>query len=142
MDPINFAIHSLPKIEYTTKLPSVTYAIIDKEQYNEFRDDFISYISDDCYAITLNDEIIFNMYKEQLVREDYLDEMIREKIIDNPDVLFNKIFRKKEAARVIVYMSGENPYFVAVYYSPDCEIITVEYYKSTKYIDKYDRFPV
>lgn len=137
MDPVDYAIHSLPKIEYTEKLPSVTYAIIDREQYNEFKDDFISYISGDCYAITLNDEIIFNMYKEQLVRDDYLDEMIREKIIDTPDVLFNKIFRKNESARVIVYMSGEDPYFVAVYYTPKYQIITVEYYKSGRYIDKY-----
>ena len=137
MDPANFAEHSLPKIEYIEKHPSNTYAYLDAVQYKEFQDEILNYVSGDCYAITLDDEILYNSYKEKSVREQLQDDMIRDKIIDDPHRLFVKLFRKNVSARVIVYLFGENPWFVAVYYKPG--FLTMEYYKSEKYMEKYEK---
>jgi hypothetical protein len=138
MDPLNFAENDLPKIEYTEKHASKTYILNDSNDYSKFKEEFLEYVSADCHAITLNDEIIYNGYKEKSVKETLQEDMIRNMIIENPHSLFVNIFRKNKDAHVIVYMFGNNPWFVAVYYKSDLDILTIEYYKSKKYMERYE----
>ena len=136
MDPANFAKHSLPKIEYNEMHPSKTYAYNDAEQYEEFQEEFLNYVTGDCHAITLNDEVLYNSYDDKSVREQLQEDMIRDKIMDRPHSLFVKLFRTDEKARVIVYLFGQNPWFVAIHYEPGS--LKMEYYKSKKYMDTYE----
>lgn len=137
MDPIGYAEQSLPKIECYEKLPSKTFAILDTIQYEKFEDEFIEYVGGDCHAIVVNDEIIMNSYKEKSYREQFIDDIIRNNIIDNPHSLFVKLFRENKKAKVILYMfAKETPWFVAIYYRPG--FLTMEYYNSTKYKEKYE----
>jgi len=138
MDPINFAEHNLPKIEYTVKDAPKTYNLIDSNDYSKFKGEFITYVSADCHAITLDNEIIYNGYKEKSIRETLQEDMIRNMIIENPHSLFVNIFRKNTDAHVIVYMFSDNPWFVAIYYRSDLETLTIEYYKSKKYMQRYE----
>lgn len=136
MDPIGYAEQSLPKIEYHEKLPSKTFAIFDNLEYEKFEDEFIDYVGGDCHAIVVNDEIIINSYKQKSYRERLIDDSIRNNIIDNPHSLFVKLFRENKKARVILYMFGHFPWFLVIHYRPD--FLTMEYYNSTKYIEKYE----
>jgi hypothetical protein len=138
MDPLNFAENSLPKIEYNEKHPSVLYYIDDKKQYADFKKEFIDYVSADCHAITLDDEILYNSYNDKSVRERLQDDMIRDKIMENPHSLFVNIFRKRRDARVIIYMFGTYPWFIAIYYNSARNLLTVEYYKSQAFISRFE----
>lgn len=123
---------------YTIKDESKTYNLIDSDDYTKFKEEFLTYVSADCHAITLDDEIIYNGYKEKSIRETLQEDMIRNMIIDNPHSLFVNIFRRNKDAHVIVYMFGNNPWFVAVYYRSELETLTIEYYKSKKYMERYE----
>ena len=141
MDPIGFAQHSLPKIEYTEKRRSQSYAMYDPEQYQEFKLKFLTYALVDCHAITLDDEIIYNMYGKKSIRENIQENLIRDRIISEPDQLFAKnALRNKKNFRVIIYLSGNSPWFVAIYYTARLDLLTVEYYKSEKYRQLYERY--
>lgn len=136
MDPADYATHSLPKIEYYEKRPAKSYAL-GTEEYGEFLKEFQMYIGGDCHAITLNDEIIYNTYENKSVREILQDGLIRDKIIENPHSLFVNIIRKSENARVIVYMFGKTPWFLATYYNSVMKMITLEYYNSQIYLNTF-----
>jgi len=138
MDPTDFVAHMLPKIEYYELHPSKSYSINSKSCYAEFCEEFAECVSGDCHAITVDDEILYNCYEPKSIRNSLRDDMIRQKIMDNPHELFVKLFRLKKDARVIVYMFAKSPWFLAVYYNPKIEMLTVEYYKSKKYMDTYE----
>jgi hypothetical protein len=136
MDPANYAAHMLPKIEYTEARRSKTYSIDSNypSNYSEFCNEFKEYVSGDCYAITVNDEILYNSYEPKSIRDSLQDDMVRQMIIDAPHNFFAKLFRKKEDARVIVYIFGQTPLFLAAYYHAEKELLTLEYYKSQKFM--------
>jgi len=138
MDPPNFAENSLPKIEYNEKNRPMSYYIEDKKQYHAFKDEFISYVGADCHAIVVDDEILYNSYIEKSIRERLQDDLIRDKIITNPHALFVNLFRNGKNAKVIVYMFGNYPWFVAIYYNAERKLIDVEYYKSNAYISRFE----
>ena len=141
MDPIGFAEHSLPKIEYTEKRRSQTYAMYDPEQYQEFKLTFLTHILVDCHAITLDDEIIYNVYGKKSIREKIQEDLIRDRISRDPDQLFtHNALRYKKSFRVIIYLSEKFPWFVAIYYTARLDMLTVEYYKSEKYHEMYERY--
>jgi len=138
MDPPNFAENKLPKIEYFEMQRPKSYYIEDKKQYHDFKEEFISYVDADCHAIVVDDEILYNSYIEKSVRESIEDDVIRDKITANPHALFVNLFRKEKNAKVIIYMFGKYPWFVAIYYNAERKLIDVEYYKSNAYISRFE----
>jgi hypothetical protein len=133
MDPANYSDYSLPKIEYTELDKSQTFYFEkcgDSEDYIKFKELFSNYVSADCHAITCDDQVVYNCYQEKLLRDIILDEVVRREIINNPDMLFVPVLRNKKDARVIVYMLGDTPWFVACYYTASIDIMTVEFYRS------------
>lgn len=138
MDPADFAAHSLPKIEYTEKDTSHAYGR-DRASLSEFYEEFTNYISGDCHAITVDDEIIYNSYEPKTIRETIQDGMIRQQLIANPHSLFINMFRNNKSGRVIVYMYGLTPWFVAVYYNHSHQLIYLEYYKSKAYEEAWEQ---
>lgn len=133
----------LPEIEYIEKAPSKTYYVAGRSaSYSEFCKEFTEIVGADCHAITIDDEIIYNSYKPTSVRARLLDGIVRSSIIEYPHTLFVNIFRKGQDARVVVYMfSVDCPWFVVVKYTANQETLTVEYYKSQKYVDRFVHNP-
>lgn len=127
MDPANYSEHSLPKIKYEHLARMNTYDLDDPESYDELKNDFISY-APNCCAITYDDEIIYNVYKKLTIREHVLEDMIRDTICDEPEYIFLRLFKKNESCRIILYMFGDNPWFMAYYYDPELNIIRQERY--------------
>lgn len=132
MDPINYAEHGLPKIEYTEYARQKVYYTVDVEQHDDLIDEFLDYVCGNCCAITYNDEILYNIYPSLSETEKQQQEIKRVQIIDDPQDLFAKIFASETQSRVIVYI-GDSPMFVAFYYQPNSNFFYVEYYKSKKY---------
>lgn len=138
MDPPNFAENSLPKIEYYEKHRPRTYYIDDEKHYADFQEEIQTYVGADCHAITFDDEILYNSYTEKSIRERLEDDLIRDKIISNPHALFVNLFKKGANAKVVLYMFGKYPWFVAIYYNAERNLIDVEYYKSNAYISRFE----
>jgi hypothetical protein len=132
MDPANYSQYSLPKIEYTEldKSQIFYFGNNSDEEYAKFKEMFSDYVSADCHAITCDDEVIYNSYQEKSIRDIIIDDVVRREIIDDPHVFFCPIFRNKKDARVIVYMFGVTPWFMACYYTASIDIMTVEFYRS------------
>ena len=135
MDPANFASHMLPRIEYTQLEAPYSYYVKLDVGYDEFIEKFLEFVSEDCHAISVDDEIIYNSYESKSIRDTILDTIILHKIIDDPNSLFTPFF-KKNKGKVILYMMGNTPWFVAIYYKDN--FITVETYKSTKYEEMFE----
>ena len=138
MDPIDYSAHNLPQIEYDALEPSKAYSINSKPCYDEFCMEFTECVSGDCHAITVDNEILFNSYEPKSIRDSIQDDMIRQNIINNPHGLFVNLFGKKKDARVMVYMFGNKPWFLGVYFDASKEILRVEYYKSIAYKDSFE----
>lgn len=138
MDPVNYTVHSLPIIEYTElEAPRVYYT--ESDNYSEFIQEFTEYVSGDCHAITCDDEIIYNAYKKTGIREKIIEDRIRSDIIkDCHASIFVHLLREKKDAKVIVYMFGQNPWFLACYYDSAYGIMTVESYKSKKFQEVFE----
>jgi hypothetical protein len=130
MDPADFAAHMLPKISYTELYPSNTHYIRITEGYDECCEEFLECVAGDCYAITVDDEILCNFYEPKSVREYLQDNTIRQNIIDCPKALFDTLMKREKNARVMVYMSEITPWFLAIYYNFELGIATFEYYTS------------
>ena len=74
------------------------------------------------------------------IKQSIQEKIIRGTIIDDPhSSIFVNLIRKKEDTRVIVYMFGDTPWFIAAYYHPGVNMLTVEYYKSLKYELRFER---
>ena len=93
-------MNTLPPLEYNEKHPSITYSVNDKSQYSEFLEEFTAYVSGDCHAITIDNEILYNSYdyNEKSVREIIQEKAIRTTIIDDPHSIFVQLFMSPDIA--------------------------------------------
>ena len=133
-------MNTLPPVEYNEKHPSITYSVNDTSQYDEFLEEFTAYVSGDCHAITIDDEILYNSYdyNEKSVREIIQEKAIRGTIINDPHSIFVQLFIEKRNSKVILYMFGNTPWFVCIYYNALLHTLTLEYYKSKKYEEVWE----
>jgi hypothetical protein len=76
---------------------------------------------------------MYNSYETKSIRDSLQDNIIRQSIISNPHQLFVELFRKEKDARVMVYMFGNKPWFLGVYYRANLQMLTLEYYKSEEF---------
>lgn len=126
----------LPKIEYTEKRPSTIYIPDDQKQYQDFLGRVQEFIVGDCWAIVINDEILFNSYKPMTVKEQIQDNIIRHELREYPNTIFIDMIKKKKNGRVDIYMYGDTPWFVVIHFNDG--IIKMDYYKSNKYVKYYE----
>jgi hypothetical protein len=66
-------------------------------------------LSGDCWAVKVNDEILFNYFNEheKSYRDRILDDVIRQELIDDIDSsLFLQLFRKNKDVDIVIYMFG------------------------------------
>lgn len=66
-------------------------------------------LSGDCWAVKVNDEILFNYFNEheKSYRDRILDDVIRQELIDDVhSSLFLQLFRRNKSADITIYMFG------------------------------------
>ena len=82
----------------------------DNTEYINFCEFIEQVLSGDCWAVKVNDEILFNYFNEheKSYRDRILDDVIRQELIDDVHgSLFVQLFRKNKDADIIIYMFGD-----------------------------------
>jgi|SRR3989304_7634334 len=104
--------------------------------YHQFYKIFKDLIGGDCWALTVNDEIIFNSIdKNRPIREYICDDMIRTALIDVPHKLFVHLFRAHREASVCVYIYEHDSFVYHIRFVPlpddECKFIVKCHYSKT-----------
>lgn len=100
-------------------------------EYEQFLDEFEDHLGADCWALTVNEEIIINSYHEHRpLREKLMDKIIRDAILGEPHSLFVNINRSHVNTRIIVYMFQRDPWFLVIDYDPAAKTYTTNKYSS------------
>ena len=131
---------SLPPIEYILMQPSYSVDIRNPEAYHgEFLKELAENISADSWALTVDDEIIFNEYVEKTVKEQIMEGVLRNRIADEPHQLFLDMFRNKKDGTVTVYMFGDCPWFLVIHYDAVNNSLIVSQYMSKAYENRFGK---
>ena len=126
----------LPPFETTTMKPSEIYSLKDKKQCSIFKTIFIECIKDhDCWAIVINDEIIYNKYTTKKSFKTILEEEnVKNTLCNNPIEMIYLFMNSNESdCKVCLYMLEENPYFITIKFNESGSSAILEYTKSTGY---------
>ena len=106
-------------------LPTLTntFKFLEKESYNaasftelqELYEVVRESVMGSCYAILINEEIIFNDYIKtpKSARNIILDEMIREQFANSPHLLI----QKDDALNIKIYMFLNNCWYIQITYT-------------------------
>jgi hypothetical protein len=125
----------LPKITFIPMdIATKAYSVNDHTQYNQLCEIISEHINGDCWAVKLNNEILYNFYEPKGHRQRILDNMIRNEISENIHTsLFVNMFRNNQDGTIILYMFGEATWFMIINYIHKTECVTIEYYKTPLY---------
>lgn len=125
------------------ELPDVTYktgSIIEVK-----RDNFVSienlveeFVGADCFAVVVNDELIFNDYKFINIKHSIDNVTIRNNIInDSHNTIFVHLFRNNvKTLHIKIYMFSSSPFVLNICYNNN--IFEVYNTYSHKHCDIYD----
>ncbi len=83
----------------------------DNTEYINFCEFIEHVLSGDCWAVKVNDEILFNYFNEheKSYRDRIIDDVIRQELIDDVhSSLLLQLFRKNKDADLIIYMFGND----------------------------------
>jgi ABC-type microcin C transport system permease subunit YejE len=131
-------MNSLPNCD-VLKSFSRTFSA-DGEQFWTLLELIQLYVSTDCWAFIVNDEIILNSYNTssktftQIVNE----KMIRDKIVEDSYIILGEINRRQVNTKIEIYMFGpERAYKIMINYIVDSDKYVVHRLNSQGYIDEY-----
>jgi hypothetical protein len=127
----------LPALEFNVKRESDRFRSNNAQEYNTFLDRMTELLYGDCFAVTVNNSVVYNTNSVHDIRDSILDGLVRETIMNRPHLLFNAFFQKNLNGNVTMYFYAEAPWFVNIFYNGETEILDVRYYKSTEYINRY-----
>lgn len=88
----------------------------------------------DCWAVDVNDNLLFNLYEKKSLRDTIIDKLIRDKITKNPFCMLNDLM-SRSSGRIDIYMGGDIPWFVVCWYNASIDTCTIEYFMSEKYME-------
>jgi hypothetical protein len=94
----------------------------DNTEYINFCEFIEQVLSGDCWAVKVNDEILFNYFNEheKSYRDRILDDVIRQELIDDVHgSLFVQLFRKNKDADIIIYMFGDETWAYKIEFCGD-----------------------
>lgn len=116
----------LPKVEHpyepaTDIVDGVKkeYDIQDKNSYESFQNMMKSFIGSDCWAVTVNDEVIFDSYLDnsKSIRSFIEEDLIRDKILEDPHgSLLVYLHRRRTNARIRIYMFYQDSWTMNIDY--------------------------
>jgi len=129
-------------------LPEIEYKVLDTTQIIDCNNEtqmetFYAHVKDligaDCWAVKIDDEILFNSYNTSKPMLDKIqDRMVRNTLIsDVHGALFVDLFRGQKERIIVLYMFGEKCWFYHIGYFDSTKVIHVNKYYSTKYLESY-----
>jgi len=108
------------------------------ESYEDLLAEMKEYIMADCFAVKVNDNVIFNTNMELTIRERILEQMIRNTIIESPhQYIICNLLRNKIDFIIEIYMFSMYPWKLVIKYNNNS---TFYVYKkvSQQYMDKFN----
>lgn len=132
----------LPKIEYNEKRQSTTYSVVNKTDYENFLGRLKELLVGDCWAVVVDNEIIFNTYEPKSINAQIQENIIRREISNYPHTLFSNMLKQKKNCQYVLYMYGYETWYVIINYIANTDSLKVDYYKSQKYIAKYNNIEI
>jgi hypothetical protein len=79
-------------------------------------------LSGDCWAVKVNDEILFNYFNEheKSYRDRILDDVVRQELIEDVhSSLFLQLFRRNKSADITIYMFGDETWAYKIEFCGD-----------------------
>lgn len=111
----------------------------NQEQIESFYTTVKDILGADCWALTIDGEILYNSYNNaKPMLEKINDKMVRNTLInDIHGILFVDFFRGKKDRTLILYMFGENHWFYHIRYFDSTKMFQINQYASAKYLENY-----
>jgi len=104
--------------------------------YDKFTKEIKDHLENDCWALTINNEVLFNGFAEQTFNEFMLDHMKRDALINNVHgALLVKINRENKPVIGRIYMCGRDGYVFVFEYKPDTKLYVTYYLKTAGYVE-------
>ena len=137
----------LPKVElpYNPEIDGVNKEYFtsdeDKNSYESLKNMIKDFIGADCWAMSVNDEIIFNNYLDnsKSIRAFIEESVIRDKIWKDPhENLLVYIHRRKSNARIRIYMFYITTWTLNIDYVFSEKKFYVSYSQSEEFSKKFD----
>jgi hypothetical protein len=107
---------------YDFKNKEIEVSSDDMALYTNFCEFIEDVLSSDTWAMTVNDDILFNYYnlEEKSYVQNVLDDVIRDKLIDNiHSSLFVQLFRKHVDAEIKIYMFDTKSWAYIIQYNSE-----------------------
>lgn len=112
----------------------------DRQDYSKLLELIRDYVSQDCWAFVINNEIIFNSYNAQSKTFKHIleEKIIRDKIIENPQNIIAEVNCRNINTRIEIYMfSLPESYKLVIIYEAALSIYIVYRLNSQGFIDKF-----
>jgi hypothetical protein len=111
-----------------------------ENDYKKLTNIISEYIEADCFAVKLDNCILFNINDVNLSPRDYImEQMIRDKLIESPHrYLLSNMFRKNNDFILEIFMSRTTPWKLVVRYSYIREHFFLYKLVSQQYRDGYE----
>ena len=127
---------------YDAKLDDMikdTYTVGGKDDtYLQLIDEISEHIMADCFALKVNDEILFNINKEMSVRDSVLEKIIRNSIADSPhSYIINKLLRKQVDFTIEIYMFHLSPWKLVIKYDNNMSTFYMHKQVSQQYLNRF-----
>jgi hypothetical protein len=129
---------ALPAVEFNEKRDPENYHAKVPYRYEAFLERMRELLVGDCFAVTVNDEVVYNRIAQKPIRERILDTVVRDAFMANPHAIFGPVLDKYQNSIIKLYMYSDAPWFVYIVYNPDTEVFRVSYYKSAQYMNRYE----
>ena len=110
------------------------YHVKNTDEYADFLETLKEYVGGDCWAIKVNDEVLFDCYKDLSLKEQLQASILRDKIVDCPHLLFTDMFTKKKDSTIIIDMHSNVSLVVKITYRASDETLA---FLATSNPDRY-----
>ena len=113
---------------------------INEESYQKLEKVIKYFLEGDCWALTVDNEVVFNSYKDNMktIRSQIEAEMVRDKILESPHgYLLVFLHRRKTNAKIRIYMFYEYTWTVNIDYVVSEDKYYISYSQSKEHKIKY-----
>jgi len=103
-----------------------TYNANNAEEYADFLEILKDYLGPDCWSIKVDEECLFDFYKEMGIKEYIELSILHDKIADCPHILFVNMFTKKKDSTIMIDMYSNLDLVAKVTYTAADETLTLD----------------
>ena len=108
------------------------------DTYQYLITEITEHISADCFALKVNDEVIFNTNKEISLRDSVLEKIIRNSIADSPhSYIMSNLLRKQVDFTIEIYMFHSFPWKLVITFDNNTSKFYMHKQVSQEYINRF-----